>query len=165
MSLSRDVSNALDILSQQPGAVLVRGDDRWFALDPSEPGSYLALDDEGFPSWDTGLVPVGTSTPWEAVTYQNGWSDYSSSWQGVRYRRTAEHLVIIQGLAGAGTQSSGTPIFTLPVGFRPGNDLLMPTQAQGNDARVRITADGEVQAFSGSGVNWALYFVFGLELP
>lgn len=42
----------LDILSQEPGAILYRGPDMWEALHPGDPGSLLVLSDERLPIWE-----------------------------------------------------------------------------------------------------------------
>src|ERR1043166_2218946 len=69
------------------------------------------------------LESGGVGEQWHYVgdsgepAYGTGWSGYASPYGGIRFKRTAD-LVIVQGLA-QGTASNTNPIFTLPSGFRP----------------------------------------------
>lgn len=42
----------LDILSQQPGAIIYRGPDMWEALHPGPELSTLIIGPDGLPIWD-----------------------------------------------------------------------------------------------------------------
>lgn len=42
----------LDVLSDKPGAILVRGPDTWIALDPGPVGYVLAIGAGGVPIWE-----------------------------------------------------------------------------------------------------------------
>lgn len=59
-SPEQDLSDQLDVLSQTPGAIIYRGEDRWLALEPGDIGDVLALDDDLMPYWakpaDLGLL-------------------------------------------------------------------------------------------------------------
>lgn len=53
--VANDVSTALDVISDQPGAMLVRGEAGWQALLPGEPGLVLKTQGPGqLPIWDEG---------------------------------------------------------------------------------------------------------------
>lgn len=41
----------LDVLSDEPGAILYRGADMWEALPPENPGDALIIGPHGFPIW------------------------------------------------------------------------------------------------------------------
>lgn len=41
----------LDIISDQPGAILYRDNDRWKALMPTTPGYILTLNESLMPEW------------------------------------------------------------------------------------------------------------------
>lgn len=45
------VQNALDVLSQDPGAIIYRGADGWLALPPGPTGYVLAIGTDGLPGW------------------------------------------------------------------------------------------------------------------
>ncbi len=44
MVARQDISESLDILSQVPGTILVRGEQFWFGLEPGDPGDVLSVD-------------------------------------------------------------------------------------------------------------------------
>lgn len=46
-----DLQSILDILGNTPGCILVRGPDRWIALQPGNPGDVLAINAGGIPVW------------------------------------------------------------------------------------------------------------------
>lgn len=45
------LQNLLDVLSDEPGAILVRGPDTWIALPPGPVGYVLVIGDGGVPTW------------------------------------------------------------------------------------------------------------------
>lgn len=45
------VQQCLDLISDTPGAILVRGPDRWIGLVPDHPGQILVADENGMPQW------------------------------------------------------------------------------------------------------------------
>lgn len=57
--ISRDqFSELLDAIGGTPGAILVRGPDRWVALPPGNIGDVLIINDGGMPEWvDPTTVP------------------------------------------------------------------------------------------------------------
>lgn len=68
---------------------------------------------------DTGWFNVGDPG---AAPFDNGWQAYGGGYLGPRYRRE-NGIVRVEGLAKLGVMN--TSIFTLPVNFRPGGDLVM----------------------------------------
>lgn len=73
---------------------------------------------------DDRYYPRDRDTGWLAPTFSAGWSDYAAPYGPVRYRRTADGMVTIKGLASKTAGSTATA-FVLPAGFRPAtNDLI-----------------------------------------
>jgi hypothetical protein len=89
-------------------------------------------------------VPVGV---WQAVAYTSPWADFSSSYQGARYLLDHSGFVVIEGaVKTTATISAGTsPVFTLPLGYRPLK--IQPfTQVSGTTVHeMEITNAGVVQ--------------------
>lgn len=109
--------------------------------------AQLALQNAAYP----GAVPL-TPTAWSAVgvVYAAGWAAPVVA-APVEYRRTSDGTVQLRGITGRLLAGAGTPMFTLPVGFRPaigrgfaatGND---PAPGTGNlVASIQIAASGDV---------------------
>lgn len=52
MAARQDISESLDILSQVPGTILVRGPEFWYGLEPGDPGDVLSIDSgTGLPAY------------------------------------------------------------------------------------------------------------------
>jgi hypothetical protein len=77
--------------------------------------------------------PVATGTPWQAVTYENGWTDYSAS-EPVGYRKVGD-IVYLRGRP-SGENMTGLTAFTLPVGFRPANLVALALMTIGTDGAM-----------------------------
>lgn len=59
--IAQRIQEALDVLSQTPGAILYRDEDRWRALEPTQVGDVLALDTDLLPGWfPPDQLPEGT---------------------------------------------------------------------------------------------------------
>ena len=54
-----ELQRLLDMISDQPGAILYRADDRWRALVPDRPGLVLTLNERRMPAW----LPDGWTPP------------------------------------------------------------------------------------------------------
>lgn len=150
MSLSRDVSNALDILGQAPGTVLVRGPDRWIALEPESAGLFLEVGEDGIPFWSGVPPPVDNPTDWQLPVFEDGWGSFGDPLEPVRYRKTEDWTVIIQGTAAGGSVSSNATIFTLPPEYRPEKSLEWRGIPSGGTSRVQVTSDGRIRPMAGS---------------
>ena len=89
--------------------------------------------------------------PWHVPTLKNSWVDYApTSWQGARYRKTLDGTVYIEGLVKDGTTTPGTPIFTLPEGYRPNLTLMFATLTSPDViARLTIQPNGDVNTGTG----------------
>lgn len=81
---------------------------------------------------------------WTAPTLQNGWVNYGSVFATAGYRKLPSGLVVVKGLVKDGTVTSGTVIFTLPVGYRPMEKLIFPSLNNNNVSRVDVGSNGDV---------------------
>ncbi len=84
---------------------------------PDGPTQIKALAD----ALEAALVSI-TPTAWTNLTFQNGWSNYSGSFQSAQYRKVGD-VVEMRGVVKGTTW--GTAICTLPAGFRPPASLLL----------------------------------------
>jgi hypothetical protein len=89
--------------------------------------------------YETGLSDIP-----QEVTLANGWSyDYGFT---VKYVKNRDNFVSLSGIVSNG---SGV-ITTLPVGFRPANNLLIPTVIEENVGIVQIATNGDITVVKGS---------------
>jgi hypothetical protein len=115
---------------------------------------------------NTGVVAVQpASVPavletWHAIVggvgYQNSWADYSGGPKG-QYKMTADNAVWLIGNITPGTRNDGTVMFTLPVGYRPTNQVCFPIGQQGSgtatisgntpSAFIAIATSGQVSLY------------------
>lgn len=92
---------------------------------------------------------------WIAVTFQNAWVNFGAPYFGASYRRIADH-VFLRGVVKAGTVGSGTPVFTLPAGYRPAVQIITACATNNNViGRWNVNTDGTVALNTGSNV-WAI---------
>lgn len=93
---------------------------------------------------------------WLTPTLKNGWTNYGAGYGPIGYRKLANGMVIMRGLAAGGTGV----IFTLPAGFRPdaSQSLLFTSFANPNVAcRIDVGPSGDVTVNSymtGGGNAW-----------
>lgn len=88
---------------------------------------------------------------WTDLSLQNGWVQYSSTYNSPQFTKTSACRVFVKGLVKSGTTTSWTPIGNLPVGFRPAGDLVFQTATSSNTAgRVDVKANGDVDFVTGS---------------
>lgn len=118
----------------------------------------LPLDGSGkFPN----SVFTGLSTPdtsWHAVgaagepAFSSGWGNLGNPWSKAAFRKDAEGFVWLKGCVNAGTVGVGTPIFTLPVGYRPANNEQLRFNCISNNTvgAVNVYSNGQVNLEVGS---------------
>ncbi len=79
----------------------------------------------------------------------NGWLDFGSTWAKVAFAKDAQGVVHLKGLARSGVTASGTIIFPLPVGYRPGESRICLAYCSNGvtqrECRIDIHPDGDVQ--------------------
>jgi len=83
-----------------------------------------------------------------AATFQNSWVNFDTTNSQVAFIKDQEGFVHIKGLARSGTMI--TPIFTLPVGYRPRLRINRATISNGAFGHVTVDPNGEVIPQAGS---------------
>jgi hypothetical protein len=96
------------------------------------------------PTGPTGSGYVPPDTGWITPTLLNSWVAYGSAWSTPAYRKIG-NVVYIKGLIKGGTITTGTTLFTLPVGYRPLQDMHIRTVSAGLFAYIQIYANGDVK--------------------
>jgi len=82
-------------------------------------------------------------------TFINGWLNFSSGGQNdATYRKTENGIVIMEGLAVNGTATSGTTLFTLPVGYRPLTRQWFVATTSGGYTGLVVFETGEIKIYS-----------------
>jgi len=82
-------------------------------------------------------------------SFENGWVNYSSSYNTAAFYKDVEGFVHLKGLVKNGTVN--TTIFTLPTGYRPGRQWLMITETNSNtDCRLDVKTNGNIGTQGGS---------------
>lgn len=102
-------------------------------------------------SADPGSTFVATQ-PWQAPTLLNGWVYFGAPYSTPGYYRDPLVRVHLKGLLKSGTTIAGTPYFTLPAGYRPGSELILPIMSNGALGQVVIDTSGNVEHHVGSAV-------------
>jgi hypothetical protein len=108
------------------------------------------------------IVALGPeSTAWISPTMLNSWTWFTGVYTHPKYRRVGDR-VELKGLVKSGTVGAGTPLFVLPVGFRPPEETILTTSSNDLYAQVRVTTAGNVACVVGSTV-WVS--LDGLSFP
>lgn len=100
------------------------------------------------------LSGVGGESTWIEPAYLNGWSTYNTDYAPARYRKLANGQVEVQGLVKGGTIGATTPVFFLPVGYRPNRRHLTVQMSNSAIGRVDFFQDGGVAVMQGNNA-WA----------
>ena len=106
----------------------------------------------------TYVNPSGGAAP----AFNSPWANFGSGYQVLRFRKELGDVCRIEGAVGGGT--TGSVVFTLPLGFRPAASIRFYSQVDssaGNPGRMDITNTGTVTLtyLSGSGnVSYAPMF-------
>ena len=94
-----------------------------------------------------GAAQATIDPAWTPLAYTNGWVDYAAPYGPCGVRKV-NGVVFLRGLVASGTAPA---MFTLPVGYRPSNTLLLNVQTSPNVAcRLDISANGVVSHTGGS---------------
>ena len=100
-------------------------------------------------------LPVPDATHWVGgpgePAFQNGWVKYNTTYNPPGFWKDPWGTVHLSGMLKSGT--SGTDMFTLPVGYRPEYAQLYPALSDTGMGRVDVYPDGRVQHISG-GTAW-----------
>lgn len=97
-----------------------------------------------------------------APAFQNSWVNYGG-YNVAGFWRDSSGIVHLRGLIKLGTVGFGTPVFTLPVGFRPGQNILLGVHANGAEGRMDIDTSGNVGIIAGSNGYVAINTCFRAE--
>jgi len=100
----------------------------------------------------SGTTNAGPSdSGWITPTLNSGYSSYSSPYGPIAYRKIG-NIVNIQGIT---NESAAGVIFTLPVGYRPEQQIIIAAQMNNTLGRLDIRRDGAVEIISSSqGSGW-----------
>ena len=77
-------------------------------------------------------------------TLLNNWLHFDTGFVKASYWKDSDNMVHIRGLIRNGATSSGTIIFTLPVGYRPSYREIFTVNIDGGSGRIDVLADGSV---------------------
>ena len=88
--------------------------------------------------------------PWQTPIFENGWVNYIGTFNSAGYFKDSLGVVHLRGLVKNGT--IGQPVFTLPVGYRPGGRGIFPSVSNNALARIDIDSAGVVLIQVGSNV-------------
>jgi type II secretory pathway pseudopilin PulG len=94
--------------------------------------------------------PAGAATWTNMSSLGGGWVAYGGGFATPAYTKGTDNLVTLKGLIRSGSTSSGTVIFTLPVGFRPSEQLLIVTFSNNSTGRIDINTNGQIIFRNGS---------------
>jgi hypothetical protein len=81
--------------------------------------------------------------------FQNSWVNYSVSTQIAQFRKFPDGRVKLQGYVKGG--STGTVIFTLPVGYRPPDQVAFSGYCSGGACLLTVNPDGTIQVTTVTG--------------
>ena len=126
--------------------------------DPTNSNSALSVDSSGNVTF-SGNVAFNSSdydSGWITATLLNNYTHYDTTQYGpVRYRKIGS-IVHIQGLTNQA--SANSVIFTLPVGYRPPNHLILWVSNSNNLARLDIQLNGDVVPVTAPSTSWVSVF-------
>lgn len=87
---------------------------------------------------------------WYTPALMHEWDVFDpSEYSTPAYTKTTADVVVLKGVIAGGDTAAGTPIMTLPIGYRPSHRLIFQTDTAGVASRVDILPNGDVM------VNWA----------
>lgn len=100
-------------------------------------------------------LPAGPSAgaslgPWTKPTLQNSWAQFESEALPCRYRIARDGRVTFRGAVSKASGASLTTIFTLPVGYRPTQEMVFLVDLGGSPDFISVKANGEVKYAGGS---------------
>ena len=113
--------------------------------------SVPTLDQGLFFKPGTGLwTPSSGAGSWQTPTLGSSWVPFSGDYDTLQYRRDHVGIVHLRGLIKDGTVTAGTVLFTLPTGFRPGENHIFPaTTSIDAFTPISIRSSGDVELRAG----------------
>jgi hypothetical protein len=122
-------------------------------------GTPIAYIDEirmqylGSPWYEVGDTTKFTDSYESIPGFTNSWVNYDATNDTkAAFRRTCSGEIQIRGVVKSGTVGTGTPVFTLPAGFRPTKTQRRAINSNNAFGVVTITTAGEVSVSTGSNV-------------
>jgi hypothetical protein len=82
-------------------------------------------------------------------SFQNGWSNWGAGWPGAAFRKLPDGTVRIKGTVKNGSVGQFA-VFTLPPGYRPGENFEAATVSNGAFGYLGVLSNGQVQVRLGS---------------
>jgi hypothetical protein len=96
-----------------------------------------------------------TVQAWQTPTPTAPWTNYNpASFNGVGYFKDPFGIVHIRGMVVPNGATVGSPIFVLPVGYRPPQQEIQAGSASNVYADVRVQPSGTVTVDSPTGFSW-----------
>lgn len=96
----------------------------------------------------TGLAGGATWSPWSgqgvALTYQNGWTNFGSSFRTGSAMITEDDMVVLGGVLAPGTVVAGTVITTLPSHMRPASQHALFGHSPTGPSHFDLLANGDL---------------------
>lgn len=98
-----------------------------------------------------------TQDAWTDATLGNSWVNFGSGYANGGYRLDKEGYVHLRGAIKSGTTTDATLLFTLPVGSRPANIMIMlapclaGTTPNGGMCQLLLGTDGTVRIYAAPG--------------
>ncbi|GLF91042.1 hypothetical protein Saga11_23010 [Bacillus safensis] len=135
---------------------------------------FRKSDSETWTTWERQLTASDLDVVWNIPTLQPGWKQYApadGSIHTVRFSKDASGVVEIKGAVYGGVLGLDTPVFTLPVGYRPMQSEYFPgiassvgTPGVPQTHRTFIGTDGRVCIQSSSNTSNPVEFLsFGFR--
>lgn len=98
---------------------------------------------------------VGTKGVLKTPTLLNGWTNTGGGSEAASFIKGLDGFVRISGIIGNGTVTAGTPLFVLPVGFRPAGRCFFASYGFTSGGAyattvIRVDADGTVRITNSS---------------
>jgi len=100
----------------------------------------------------------GVTIPlWEPLVLSDGWSNLEGGASRAAYSKTSAGIVVVKGvIKRTGTFTVGETVATLPIGFRPGGNIMFGGTASPNvTSRIDVNTAGNIQLSIGNSATWS----------
>lgn len=141
------VSEALDLIGNEPGGIIYRGATQWEFLPRPTVTSVLTIGASGYPEWVEGEVASGIDSGWILLSLINGVQDATSGSSPPQYRRNSSGIVNVQFQVNNGNGTNPQVIAVLPVDFRPPQNVWFRYDANATGRVMVIRTDGQLRLF------------------
>ena len=100
---------------------------------------------------DSAVQTVTTRVSWANVVFQNGWENWGASYFYAQYSKIGSIVYMRGTIKRPAGDLVNQPMFTLPVGFRAGGDMIFGQIGGSGIVRVDIKTSGLVTPNGGAG--------------